>query len=482
MGDRIQQQNQLVAAALRRYTALLRDEAIDPFDVDSRPTEQQLQIIKDIANVQIRAVIAGNRSGKSAIGSREVAWMFENKHPYFERPASWHNEPLLILVISRVGEQGETQLWNRGIQQFLEPDSYKEVRVGNALSKVINKKNGNTILFLSHHNVNEAREKVQAYSAHYVWLDEMPNSASFIAELMLRIQSSGGRLLMTFTPLIKNLEVKNLIEALLYPMGKRYNLNMLDNPKHKGREAELEAQFAGLSKEERETRLRGTWYMGENTVYEFNPDFSVVDTPFDYSTLWPHIECVDPAASGKVGYVLLAERPRTGMWFIVKAKYIEGAAATTLLEQIAAESNGYNIIKLVSDPHEVWFIKEAYKQGRLYQGVYNKTNRKKELIKNFQEKLTNGQLKVFKQCKDWIQEVISCQWKENTEDTIIHASKYHLMDATQYGVDFAKFENTIPIPRHPDPVVAHDIELREKFHAKKRAEAIMIKKRNRRWK
>jgi hypothetical protein len=289
---------------------------------------------------------------------------------------------------------------------------------------------------------------------------------------------------MTFTPLIKNIEVKNLIEALTPPTGARYNLHMLDNPKHKGREAEIEKSFAGLSREERNTRLAGTWYMGENAVYEFDPEFSLVDPPADYSKLWPHLECIDPAGSGKVGYILAAERPNTGRWFIVEAKYIEGAAATTLLDQIIHDSYGYNITAFVSDPHEAWFIKEAYKPPycRTYYGVYNKNNRKMELINNFQEALKSGNLKVFKKCADWVQEVISCQWKENTDGIIVNSSKYHLLDASQYAVDFMKFTDRRPKPIHPDPVVAHDIILREKFHAvKKKEHIIKMKKRNKRW-
>jgi phage terminase large subunit-like protein len=82
----------------------------------------------------------------------------------------------------------------------------------------------------SHHSESEAREKLQGFVAHYVWLDEMPGSIDIIEELQRRVQSRHGYFLATFTPKVKNDEIKKLIEASKEPASKKYKMPMFDNP------------------------------------------------------------------------------------------------------------------------------------------------------------------------------------------------------------------------------------------------------------
>jgi hypothetical protein len=476
MNQAQEQQQQVITAALRRYQALQRDECMDPFVLESRPTKKQFEVLRGINHYPIRAVIAGNQTGKSLLGGRETAWLFQENHPFFTRPAEWQQEPLMILVIGQVGEQLESNLWNRKIKPFLDPGCYKEVRIGNSLQRVINTKNGNTIIFISHHDANAARKTAQGYVAHYVWLDEMPNSLSLVAELQTRIIAKNARLLITFTPLLQNVDIKNFIEGLKDPIGKKYRFNMLDNPIYKGREDQIIQQYATLPEAERNARLFGEWFSGALSVYDFNPDMHVAPIPQEYRASWNHVEAVDPAASGKTGYILLAQSPVQRTWYVVNSKYVDGAAATDLLDRIEILSAGYNTIRKVSDPHEVWFIKEASKRGRIYSGVYNKTQRKHELIKGLQEALTSGKLKIGSDNAELIQELVGCQWSETSEDKIVGASKYHLLDALQYALDNLPKDSTPVVAIHPDPVVQNDIEIRAKNQERKKAERKKIQK------
>jgi phage terminase large subunit-like protein len=466
-----EQQRKLTAAALRRYESLQRRECFDPYILDSRPTESQGKVLHDITDVPVRAVVAANQSGKSLTGGRETAWLFSDTHPTFERPVEWGTEPLLMLVMGQVGEQITSHIWAKKIKPFLDPGSFKEVRIGNILQRVENLKNGNTIIFVSHHNAEEARRTAQGYPAHYVWIDEMPRSLSLIAELMVRLQAKNGRFLLTFTPLVRSVEVQEFVENLKEPLGKRYNLMMLDNPAYAGRESEVLSRFDGLPEAERATRLTGAWYSGDNAVFDFNPQVHVTELPAEYTQHWEHVECVDPAGQGKAGYVLLAAKPESDIWYVVKSKYLDGAAATDLLDRIRVESAGYNIIRRVSDPHEVWFIKEAFKQGFSYMGVYNKKNRKMELIKGVQKALTEGSSKLVKGSADLlIKEISSCQWSDSVDDRIVNASKYHLLDAYQYGLDTLPRKRVAPRKVHSDSRVQYDIDLRESNKQRKKDE------------
>ena len=402
-------------------------------------------MFRDITSIMCRYVVAGNQSGKSQMGAREVSWVFNHQHPYWDTKAQFGDTPILILVIGRVGEQVETELWGRKIKPFLTPGTYKEVRTGNSLQRVVHKESNNTIVFLSHHNVNEAREKAQAFTAAYVWLDEMPRSLSLLIELELRTLANNGRMLTTFTPLIREPRIRDKIESAETPIGKKYQFAMLDNPIYVGRETEIAQRFAKVPEDERNARLYGTWFRGGMQVYNFNA-VTDIRNPDGYHPNWVHVEVIDPAASGKAGILLIANKPDTNEWYVVKGDYIQGTAPTDLLAEVERYTKGYNIIRKVCDPHETWFIKEAAKQKRYYTGVYKKNERKQELIKNLVEAINH---KMY--ITDWVPKLIdeldSCMWSEDREDKIIGSSRFHLLDCAQYGLDNLPKMSETPKPK-----------------------------------
>ena len=471
-------QEMLKAAALRKLQMLKRQECFDPYDLDSRPTEKQLEIMRGIGKYLIRGVVAANRTGKSLMGGREVSWLFQNQFIHFKKPEEWGSEPLLLVVVGRTHELVETEIWEKKIKPFLDPSEYREIRTGSVLQRVKNKKNNNIIIFMSHHNATEAAEKLQGFTAYYVWVDEQPKNASIISELIVRTQAKKGRLLITFTPLVQNLKIKKIIEGLAPPTGMQYNLKQLDNPIFKGREAEILAQYKDLSPEERAARLEGTWFMGESAVYDFSQDNIL--TPTDYCPhTWEHIEAIDPAASSKLGFILLANKPGTDLWFVAKAKYIPGAAATDLLDRLEIERQGYKIVSFVSD-HAPWFLKEASKRG-LYYHLANKRDRKLELIKQVQSRLTHKSLYVFVTEVELLDELTTCKWNESENDSIVGASRFHLLDSLQYGVDIIPNYEAPPKPYSDDYVINEMWKFKVAHQERKEKERAKLKKRSKVW-
>jgi len=220
------------------------------------------------------------------------------------------------------------------------------------------------------------------------------------------------------------------------------------------------AQFNALPEGERKARLYGEWFFGDRNVYSFKDQFR--QDPLNYSPSWRHMEVVDPAASSDSGYSLWAECPNTKVWYCIKAKYIPGDAASELLQAFQRESAGYNVIKRRTDPHEVFFIKEANKAKVYYEGVYAKNNNlKMDLIKNVQEMLNNGRIKITTWAgDDIIQEFLSCQWSETKADTILFKSRFHILDTVQYFC--------YDIPKPLDMPVSMEWEAQLRFAHKQR--------------
>lgn len=428
-------QDKLLVAALRRLETIKREEAFDPINLDSRPTAAQQSVIDDFGRIRTQWIVAATQSGKSQTACRVITWVLTETHPSWERPSTWGDEPLLILVAGRTGKQIEESLLPK-LLSYLRPGTYKEVRIGNIIQR-LEYQNGNRIVFQSLENPNVARERIQSYVAHMALVDEMPPTSAIIDELQRRVQARNGYFMGSFTPLVVNEDIRKMVDAAVLPFAKKYIFRMFDNPLYADpvRQEEILQSMASLPESVRNTRLYGDWSQADDTVYYFDYP-SMVEFPEEYSPLWRHVESVDPALKSALGLTIWAENPITGIWYCVHAEYIRGILVPTeLVAAVRDRTKGKNIIRRISDPHEVWYIQTAGSMGLTYTGVYKKHERKHELIKNLQERLGNRSLRLAPTCEDLISELQECRWSDRADGKIVNASSYHLLDSAQYFVD-----------------------------------------------
>lgn len=446
MSDRDSRDNKkrLLAAALSRHGQLSRQECFDPVHTDSRPTPAQQEVLADFGKVKTQWIVAANQSGKSQICSRIIAWVITGTFPGWKRPLEWGDEPLLILVMGRTGKHLEEVLWPK-IRSYLQPGTYKEVKVGNILQKVEFLETGDRIIFQSLENPNTAAERIQSYVAHLVWIDEMPPTVKVLAEAMVRRNSRNGYFLASFTPLVVNSEIRKMVDAAALPHAKKYIFRMFDNPVYSSpeKQAEILADMATLPESVRRTRLYGDWSQADSQVYTFDFE-TMVAMPPDYSPLWRHVEAVDPALSSALGLTIYAEDPITGLWYMVHAEKIRGISEPeALFRAVQKRTEGKNIVRRISDPHEVWYISTAARLGTSYIGVYKKNDRKGELITGLQTAL-GTRVRIAPLCTEFVEEIQECRWSDKTPGKIVNGSKYHLLDSAQYFVDnIPKAENKI---------------------------------------
>lgn len=439
------QSDKQLLAALERLERLQRQECFDPINPASKPTPSQQEVIDDIATHKIQIIRAGNQSGKSQTCARIVTWILSETHPKWKRPVEWGGESLLGVIAGRSGKQIEESLLPK-IRSYLEPGSYKEVRIGNIIQR-LELSNGNRIVFQSLENPSMARDRLQSYVAHIVWVDELPPTADIMNELMVRIQARNGYLLASFTPLVRNIKVQKFVDGLKEPVAKTYRFKMLDNPLYSdhSRREEILASMAHLPEHVRNSRLYGDWMSDDSAVYYFNHE-TMVEMPQNYSPMWRHVESVDPALKSALGYTLWAEDPGSGVWYCVKAEYVKGILVPTeLVEAVRKMSANYNIVRRISDPHESWYIHTAASMGIQYSTVYKKNDRKAELIKNFQEAL-GVKIKIAPHVESLVEEISGARWSDTREGKIASGSDMHLGDSAQYFVDcMPKRENSLPV-------------------------------------
>lgn len=435
--DDLIEKKQLVAA-MRALQRKQLTSSFDAFRPNTRPNDRQLEILNDLGKIKYRYVVAGNQSGKSQLAAREIAWILTDTHPTWKRPEEWRSEPLLILIAGQDLTMMATELWSKKLAPFLDLSEWQQIKQSNTLKKAVNKRTGDQVVFLTHGDGSDKNRKhMQGYTAHYVWLDEMPTNTSILEELQLRIQSKNGYFLSTFTPKFRNDKIRKIVDSSEEPYAKKYKMSKFDNPIFAKSFEEEMSRLAGYSESERNTILYGEWSTGDNSAYHFDYDMMTVDQlPHHYNAGWRHVEAVDPALRSKCGYTLWAEDPNSGVWYLINDNYVEGSNSLdpeTLFQTIKKRSSGYNLIRRISDSM-AWYTSVASKHGCSYMIPHDKNSRKEELMKGLQAQLSSGKVKIGRWCSAFIDEIQSCQFREGT-DKLINASSYHTLDCAQYFCD-----------------------------------------------
>lgn len=433
-----------LAAALARLRSIQRAESFDPYVIDSKPTVAQQQVFNDFGKIKHQYIRAGSQGGKSSSCSRLLAWFVTNSHPTYKHPEGWNKEPVLAIVAGRTSKQIEDSLVPR-ITAYLEPGTWHAVRLGNIIQR-IELTNGARIVFQSLENPTMARERLQSYTAHLAWCDELPPNLSIMAELHRSVQARNGHFLASFTPLTPSFEIQRYVDQVddnyvhnpSEAYARVYRFNMLDNPVYQDekRKQEILATLAPLPEKVRRARLYGDWLTGDENVYDVDWPKTVRELPDHYSpALWRHIEGVDPAMSSETGLVVLAEDPRTFEWYVVLAEYVSGVKdPESLVNHLRSMTSCYKIVSRTSDPHEVWFITTANSHGLRYGGVHNKGQRKMELIANLQLAL-GTKLFLTPNVVKFNAELQNCRWSDRGEGKIVDSSRFHILDACQYVLD-----------------------------------------------
>lgn len=455
------------AAAAARLLELERTEVFDAAFPGTRPNSYQSEILNEWGQVSSQYVVAGNRSGKSQLGARIAAWFLAENRPGWVRPAKWGSQPLVGMLVGRTMKQVEEELV-RKIQAFFGPDELHIPRVGMIPQKIVHRKTGNTLLLASHHNEAEAREKLQAFTLQFIWLDEMPKTWRLFEELERRVSTSNGWFICTFTPKVKNQEIRKLIDAARLPYSKKYKMPMFANPSlDEDRKKKILQEMEVYPESYRRCVLEGDWLDDDSAVYHLPDNF--IRMPEGYHSGWRHVESADPALQSKHGQVVYAEQPGTGHWYIVRDEYFQGIVVPEdLVKAVTGAVKHLNVCRRVCDSASTWFIGQASKMGFTYVTPWDKNNRRAEMMKSFQSKMG---VSIF--CAPWCtnlpQELTAMQWSETSADRVVNTHTYHLHDAAIYGAD------CLPKPIVEPVVHEHHVRIRMKQEQDRKADAAKAK-------
>ena len=463
-----EQRKKIELLKLRKRLAEKLRYAFDPKNIESRPTPAQMEIIK--SNIPINFVVGSNRSGKTAVGSRIITWWWNNNHPYLERPKEWGDGSIKILMMGQDTRNIQFEIFAEKIKPFIgiEGVDYKVKRDGGNISAVTNLHNGNVIVFMSHSDAEQARRRGQGFTAQVVWLDEMPSISSIVTELILRVLTTNGYMYATFTPLIRNDEIRKIVDGADGIKSKKWLISILDNPAIKEEQrAELISHFRSISGSEAEFRARmyGDWLAADSLVFKYDAEKNLMNPPGYDPIIWPHVVVVDPAASSIAGLSVWARHPSANVWWCVKAKYLKGQAFSELVQTVEKEVEHFNVIKRVCDCNPSGFYHEAYLQDIKYVPISDKQYNKENMIDACNKALMEQTVYLTDGAQPLIEELTVCSRNETDPSKIIKASKYHTADTFRY------FVHAIPKYEGPKQVVARDEQIRYNWKQRLRKES-----------
>jgi hypothetical protein len=468
-----------------RLDRLAKINCIDALKPNSRPTTAQQEVLDDYLQHKYKSywVLGGNQSGKSALLRKVFAWFLAEGQPdipYVRRP-EWEG-PLQALLVSKNHKQ-LTESILPGILKFFGEDEIRIVRNANYVEKLVHKATGNTVICAVHENASQCRERVQSFTLHLVGLDELPAGPAaykLVEELEARVMLYHGCLFSSFTPKSINKMIKEHVETSAPPFGKKYTLRFVDNPAADTEtiEARLQ-QISHMPEHVQKTLLEGNWAQAESTVYQLT-DYAL-QGPVNYSPLWRHVLGVDPGIASKQGFVVAAEDPTTGRWYVIHSEAHDKIddvddAVKRVADYVVA--SGVNVVKIAYDAAGNYWYKSARKHPILsrykIECPFNKnsTSRKEDMISAVQTSI-GATLFVAPWNEDLIEEFGSYHWSETQPGKIVKSQKYHLLDALRYMVDLLpKFIPNQPIQQGQDMAAQMQMEIRKyNMEARERAAA-----------
>ena len=440
-----------------------------------KPYPKQMEFHNSMASC--RLISGANQSGKTIAGTHECAFQATGIYPEWYK--GWKGKsridvvsgkPVFNVVVAATDSKtlrdsimkkivgSEQDDFSDGLiaKKYQVPGSIVKARSVTGLldSIQIYREDGGicTIYFRSY---EQGRENLQSLTADYVYCDEEPPQDVY-AELMARLNATGGHFAMAFTPL-KGLTLL-VQEYWNHDNPDKFltcmNIYEVDHiAKFPDKIARIKSSFSGLSEAEREARMMGIPAMGSGTVYPVSDD-SISCEAFEIPRSWPRIAGLDFGRG---------EHPIACAWIAFDPQgcaYVYDCFKLTRVgdAEVAANILGRGAWIPVTYPHdfmrssgistindetktEGWIYKEIFaKYGINFTDHNAKTEegsvRVEAGIVRIRQAMVEGKFKVFSHLTDWFKEKATYLYKE---DGTVTKANDDILDATRYAFVMSRY-------------------------------------------
>jgi phage terminase large subunit-like protein len=429
-----------------------------------------------------RLLMAGNQLGKTWSAGFETAMHLTGRYPdwwqgktYDKAVAGWAagvtgevtRDSVQRVLTGRINAIG-----TGAIPQDAIKDKSMKRGVADAIDTMVIRWGGGGDIqagesLLGFKSYDQGREKFQAETLDFVWLDEEPE-VDIYTESLTRTNATGGIVYMTFTPLkgMSDVVKRFLLDKM---PGTNVTVMTIEDAEHYTPEQRAEI-IASYPAHEREARTKGIPTLGSGRIFPIDEELIKVD-PMEIPKHWVQIGGIDfgwdhPSAAVKLAwdrdadvlYVTAAHRQKeqTPVLFAATVKpwgdwlpwawphdglQHDKGSGEQLKEQYKAQGLAMLEDKATHPPAD------GEPEGTGGNGV-------EAGIMDLLDRMQTGRFKVFRHLEDWFQEFRMYHRKDGK----IVKLDDDLISATRYASMMKRFAITQPKPMKP-------IEYRRKYIA-----------------
>lgn len=414
-----------------------------------------------------RMLMAANRVGKTFSGGAEVSYHATGEYPdwwtgkRFDHPVlCWTGSPtnetskdiVQRELLGGLGEDlgtgavpkekiaGKPSTRQAGVKDVI--DSFRVRHKSGGLSTVVLK------------TYEQGWKKWQGTAPHVVWMDEEPDDYMIFSEAQTRVLSSGGILLVTFTPLSGQTElVQHFMEGGkgIYLKGATWN----DAP-HLDEIAKDELR-SRYRVHERRARTEGVPMLGEGAVFPVSEESIRVD-PVQIPEHWARIKGIDFGISHPAAGVELAWDRDSDIIYVIDCYRKEGEIAAYHADwlnrqnkwiPVAWPHDGMNREKSGGNQLHMAYRRRGVnmlsKSARYPKAAGDKDEKAgaqpvEPIVDEMLDRMMTGRLKVFSTLSLWFEEFRSYHRKDGK----IVDRRDDILKATMYAIMMKRYAKTKP--------------------------------------
>lgn len=406
-----------------------------------------------------RAIIAGNRTGKTFMGATEMAYHLTGLYPdwwegrrFTQAISAWaasirNSDTKDIIQKELMGSPMD--IGSGMIPKHLIERTVKKPGVADALESIYIKHVSGDLSQLTFKSYEQGRDGFQGTKQQVIWLDEEPRDYSIFTECLTRTMDdkNPGIIYCTFTPLFGLSDtVMSFMPGGKFPEGgvdpdnpyKYIAQVSWEEVPHLNEQQKAEI-LESYSPYEREARSRGIPSLGSGAIYPYFEEDITVE-PFPIPPYWPRAYGMD-VGWNRTAVIWGAIDPDSGQIYLYSEHYVGQAAPAVHASAIKGRGDWiWGVIDPRSDARnqvDGTRLIDLYEQEGL---LLNPADNSVEAgLWKTGQLLASGQLKVFNTLKNWFDEYRVYRRDENGK---IIKKNDHIMDATRYlimsGLDYAE--------------------------------------------
>ena len=440
---------------------------------DYRAYEKQQEFHANGKSFRERLLMAGNQLGKTWSAGFETAMHLTGRYPdwwqgrVFAKPvAGWAagvtsevtRDSVQRVLAGRINAIGTGAIPRDAIK-----DKSMKRGVADAIDTLVVKWGGGGDIqagesLLGYKSYDQGREKFQAETLDFVWLDEEPD-ADIYTESLTRTNATGGIVYMTFTPLkgMSDVVKRFLLDKM---PGTNVTTMTIEDAEHYTPQQRQEI-INSYPAHERDARTKGIPTLGSGRIFPIEESLITVD-PFEIPKHWVQIAGIDfgwdhPSAAARLAwdrdldviYVTAAHRQKqqTPVLFAATVKpwgdwlpwawphdglQHDKGSGQALRDQYQAQGLAMLEEKATHPPEP------GEKEGSGGNGV-------EAGVMDLLDRMQTGRFKVFSHLGDWFEEFRMYHRKDGK----IVKLDDDLMSATRYANMMKRFAITKPLPSKP---------------------------------